>query len=619
MSVEVTNPKPWGEQTNIPLSVSAGGTGCTTAEQVIEAFSLEKAKYAGSASHAVPLNERGEIEDKYLGGVVELRARVSGDTYIQASETKEYFLTTYDCFTNYDVVAINGEVSRDGAIITYTAGDVAGQGGFSVNGYLCLIEIQGFAIARPSIVFPRDFFTFSESSSQSLAIVSSGFHNSGEGNHVSTDWELAYDEIFSSIAKRSLGDSKNLTEWFVDTLRANSTYYVRCRYHGSENEISDWSDAVSINISGSVARPLAAATLTFGSPTVNHGFGYNATMNSDGTVAAVASTDNWGDKKGRIYIYSRTGATWSLVQTIPLPAGMAAEVNYGVALAMSGNVNGASSAGLLLVGADSEDTGGDARGCVYTYRKSSSSNGSWYHYSTIRAADASNGDGFGNAVAINHDATRAIVGALCDDDKGTNAGSMYYYTIENDITWNQINKFYAQDSQSGQTFGTSAAMNQDGTLCVVGANRDSVNGTNSGSAYVFELVNEVWKQVTKIVPADGKADDVFGSVVAMAGDSSILNGNLILIASPSNDDLVPGNSGLINAGKVYIYGRIQVGVNQWKLLEKVYPIVSVIQPNINFGTALAIDQLGNNILIGSPGMDLLTAADNYGQLDYYTL
>lgn len=52
--------------------------------------------------------------------------------------------------------------------------------------------------------------------------------------HVSSDWQLATDSAFTTIAYQSMADTTNLVSWTAGPLLENTTYYVRVKHNGSD-------------------------------------------------------------------------------------------------------------------------------------------------------------------------------------------------------------------------------------------------------------------------------------------------------------------------------------------------------------------------------------------------
>jgi hypothetical protein len=114
-----------------------------------------------------------------------------------------------------------------------------------------------------------------------------------------------------------------------------------------------------------------------------------------------------------------------------------------------------------------------------------------------------------------------IVGAVGDDDKGSGSGSAYFFAPSTSGLWIPTQKITASDGESADEFSSSVAISGDFTI--FGAPGDDDNGTDSGSAYLFERgTSGTWTQVQKITAADGATDDYFGGSVSISGDVGIV-------------------------------------------------------------------------------------------------
>ena len=127
--------------------------------------------------------------------------------------------------------------------------------------------------------------------------------------------------------------------------------------------------------------------------------------------------------------------------------------------------------------------------------------------------DGAASDEFGRSVAIS--GATAIVGAYLDDDNGSQSGSAYLFDT---TSGRQIAKLVADDGTAGDTFGISVGIS--GATAIVGAWRDDDNGGDSGSAYLFDTTTG--RQIGKLLPNDGAADDRFGVSVAISGATAIV-------------------------------------------------------------------------------------------------
>jgi len=131
------------------------------------------------------------------------------------------------------------------------------------------------------------------------------------------------------------------------------------------------------------------------------------------------------------------------------------------------------------------------------------------------ASDGAAGDRFGSSVAVG--SGRIVVGANYDDDNGSQSGSAYIF----DLDGNQLGIITASDGAAGDYFGESVAVGSG--RIVVGAKHHNVgSNVDQGSAYIFDLNGN---QLGIITASDGAAGDNFGRSVAV-GSGRIVVGAL---------------------------------------------------------------------------------------------
>ncbi len=186
----------------------------------------------------------------------------------------------------------------------------------------------------------------------------------------------------------------------------------------------------------------------------------------------------------------------------------------------------------------------------------------------LTADDAASGDYFGDAVAISGNI--AIVGSVYDDDVGTNSGSAYLFDI---TTGQQIAKLTADDAAAGNHFGDSVAIS--GNTAIVGSDRDDDAFTTSGSAYLFDITTG--QQIAKLRADDATAGDRFGTSVSISGNTAI-------VGSYWDDD--DGSA----SGSAYLFD-ITTGEQIAKLT------ADDAEAGDRFGSSVAIS--GNTVIVGS--------------------
>jgi len=238
-------------------------------------------------------------------------------------------------------------------------------------------------------------------------------------------------------------------------------------------------------------------------------FGESVSISGDTAIIGATGDDDKGDGSGSAYIFVRAGDGIWKQQAKLTPADGAAGDIFGFDVSISGDT--------ALIGAMRDDDKGDGSGSAYIFVRSG--DGIWTQQAKLTAADGAGGDRFGTSVSISGDT--AIIGASEDDDKSEDSGSAYVFVRAADGTWKQQAKLTPADGAAEDNFGESVFLSGD--TAVIGAPDDDDKGKYSGSAYIFVRAGDgIWKQQAKLTAADGAAEDNFGVVVSLSGDTALI-------------------------------------------------------------------------------------------------
>ncbi len=230
-------------------------------------------------------------------------------------------------------------------------------------------------------------------------------------------------------------------------------------------------------------------------------FGTSVAISGTTAIVGASGDDDNGNASGSAYLFDTT--TGRQIAKL-LPNDGAFSDFFGHSVAISGAT--------AIVGAHMDDDNGSASGSAYLFDTTTGA-----QIAKLLPDDGAEGDWFGFSVAIS--GATAIVGAFLDDDNGNTSGSAYLFDT---TTGAQIAKFLADDGAADDRFGFSVAIS--GPTAIVGAYVDDDNGNWSGSAYLFDATTG--RQITKLLPDDGAADDLFGVSVAISGATAIVGAYL---------------------------------------------------------------------------------------------
>ncbi len=191
------------------------------------------------------------------------------------------------------------------------------------------------------------------------------------------------------------------------------------------------------------------------------------------------------------------------------------------------------------VNGNQADNSASLSGAVYVYRLNPATH-AWTFEAYLKASNTGGGDFFGCSVAIDGDIL--VVGAANEDSSSTgingnqsnnsasDAGAAYVF-VRSGGTWTQQAYLKASNTEAGDFFGTSVAV--DDTTVIVGApGEDSaatgVNGTQSdnssslsGAAYVFGRSGSTWTQRAYLKASSTIAGASFGSSVDVEYNTAV--------------------------------------------------------------------------------------------------
>jgi hypothetical protein len=252
------------------------------------------------------------------------------------------------------------------------------------------------------------------------------------------------------------------------------------------------------------------AKLTTKDASQGDSFGWSIGVSEDIAVIGAPHDDDNGEDSGSVYIFTRTGSTWSQQAKLTAEDGTEGDV-FGISIAISHDT--------ILVGADLNEEKGVNAGAAYVFTRSGST---WTQQAKLTADDGAEGDIFGVRVALEENT--ALISARRDDDDimGVDAGSAYVFTRVG-TTWTQQVKLTAPDGAADDRFGRSVALTGDTAL--IGAMFQDNQGKNSGSAYLYKRTGSTWSLHTQLTAADGGEGEVFGWNVALFGHTALISAN----------------------------------------------------------------------------------------------
>jgi hypothetical protein len=366
-------------------------------------------------------------------------------------------------------------------------------------------------------------------------------------------------------------------------------------------------------------------------------FGGTVALSADGSTLAVgaqqegsAATGINGDQSsnaamfsGAVYVFSRTGTTWTQQAYIKASNTEAMDA-FGTGLALSADgatlAVGApfeSSASRGINGDQTSSNLGIQSGAVYVFARAATT---WSQQAYIKASNADPADNFGQPITLSADGSTLAVGAQGESSSATGvggdqtsnatqaSGAAYVFT-RSGTTWSQQAYIKASNPDRLDFFGLGIALSADGATLAVGAKDESSSATgiggdqtsnaavNSGAVYVFSFAGTTWAQQAYVKASNTDAKDLFGNAVALSGD-----GSRLAVSAPGEDSAARGLDGdqTSNAdsasGAVYVFARAGT---DWSQVS--YVKASNTDPGDVFGGGLAMTPDSATLVIGAGG------------------
>ncbi len=337
--------------------------------------------------------------------------------------------------------------------------------------------------------------------------------------------------------------------------------------------------------------------------------------------------DNSVRTAGAVYVYTRTGTSWSQQAYIKASnTGMDDEFGASVALSSDGST--------LAVGAYGEDsnaTGIDGdqidksasfAGAVYVYTRAG---GMWSQQAYVKASNTEAGDKFGGVVALSSDGSRLAVVAPGEasratgidgdqtDNSASSAGAIYVYA-RTGATWSQEAYVKASNTEAMDGFGGGVRLSGDGSImasgkCYEASRATGIDGdqtdnsaSNAGAVYIYRRVGATWSQQAYIKASNTDAGDGFCSVALSSDGSTLAVGATGEASSASGVNGDQTNNDVESAGAVYKFARTGNEWSQQAYLKASNTAASAIfTGGLAFGFSVALSADGSTLAAGAIG------------------
>ncbi len=332
--------------------------------------------------------------------------------------------------------------------------------------------------------------------------------------------------------------------------RTNDTWTQQAKVQGSDTESGD-SFGVAIHANGNSNMLAVSATgedtgasaagavyvfsrsgstwsqqvkITDPSPTLSGNFGKGVLLNEDADVLVIGSGDGITFNGGTISIYTRGGITWTLNKQIgELRANASAKLGNNMAISTDGTYIYSTR---TLSGAPDE---------IIVYKRAGNT---WYQWQGLSTSDIDNDDSFAD-ISCSADGRYILVGVYNEDTGGTDAGAVYVFEA------GPAQKMIAHGVQV-ETSATSAITIQDNVSVL------QYTGTPSASIVI----------TTPPYPVDGQI-----LVISLGANSATFDATVQLQFTPNLVGFTDGTD--ISVANAVLVLLFQSSLQSWLVISKI--------------------------------------------------
>lgn len=262
---------------------------------------------------------------------------------------------------------------------------------------------------------------------------------------------------------------------------------------------------------------------------LNDQFGYSVSINGDVACIGAYRVDDNGTDSGSAYIFRFNPDISGWTEEAKL---LASDGEPEDRFGMSVSISGTPGHEVVIMGAHLDSDNGLFSGSAYIYRFNPGTS-EWIQETKLLDPDGAEFDRFGWSVSISGPPGNeiAIVGAPNNDDFGLNTGSAFIYRY-NGTNWEQEAKLLIPGERWGTFFGISVSISSTAgnEVALIGAFR-AIGG---GAAFMYRFNPDTlgWDAEVELQACSGAVGDNLGWSVSISGSP----GNEIAIAGAWWDD-----------------------------------------------------------------------------------
>ena len=355
------------------------------------------------------------------------------------------------------------------------SGDTAVVGAYGGNSAYVFVRSEGSWTPQAKLTVSDggafDLFGWSVAISGDTAIVGAPLHTIGENFREGSAYVFVRNGTTWSQEAKLTSSNGLFTGQFGNSVAISGDTVVVGAHRELVGLTTQQGRAYVFVRNGTTWSPQAQLTQSDGGPghSINQ-FGSYVAVSGDTAVVGATGHDNSANNNGSVYVFVRSGTSWSEQQKLITTD----DVSFFSSAAVSGDT--------VVVGDNRNQLGENFnQGAAYVFVRSGTS---WSQEAKLTASDGLAGDELGSSVGVSGD--KVVVGAwLADVGSNTDQGAAYVFARSEGV-WSPQAKLVASDGADSDTFGRFLAFSGD--TAVLGAIAADVgSNSNQGAAYAYFL------------------------------------------------------------------------------------------------------------------------------------
>jgi cysteine-rich repeat protein len=340
-----------------------------------------------------------------------------------------------------------------------------------------------------------------------VAIVGA-FKDNTYGNYDGAVYIFGFDGIGWNEEQAIYGPSDSYN-YFGRDVSIDGDSFVVGSNRGDYDENSNVGVVYYYEFNGNIWEEVA--TLTASVMEANSDFG--TSVDIDGNVIVVGAPGkevNGNNNAGAVYVFRWNGFLWQ-EEDILTGSDIDSGDDFGYSVAVEDD--------LIVVGAPDDDSGyNDGNAYVFRYDEAN-----WIQEARLLNNHGNTNDKMGFSIGIENSVV--FVGETQGDKSQSNTGIVNVYEFDGS-NWNEVQELEPSDGVGGSD-GAGEEFGHDvsafGDIVLVGSRKMNNNGvTTAGAGYIYKKVGNDWVEIQKLTALNMEQGDMFGWSVATHNDKAIV-------------------------------------------------------------------------------------------------